>query len=180
MIPDEKNGALVIDRLHDRLQELSEASAGEHVLVFPRHADEIDFFTRIRRDKIQPSRDFLEPFRDLLGELAVLRDMSTGRFDVTYDPTTQSVMSVMFPNLSTPRTAAKLEYLHGALELVDGNLAGATNSARVQLAFGATLNEHPTVIARLVQMAVDALDVRALENLLRVDANPAYIRVPHG
>ena len=168
VIPDEKNGALVIERLHDRLEKVSKAPAGKHVLVFSQHAGEVDFFTGIRRDKIQPARDFLEPYRDLLGELSVLRDMVTGRFEVTYDPTVQGILSAMLPKLSTLRTAAKLEYLHGVLEHIDGAFAGATDSARVQLAFGATLNEHPTLIGRLVQMAVDALDVRALENLLRV------------
>ncbi len=168
VIPDEKNGALVIVRLHDRLEELSEAPAGEGVLVFSGHGYESDFFTGIRRDTIQPSRDFLEPYRDLLAELSVLRDMPTGRFEVTYDPTAQSIASIVLPNLDNLRAASKLEFLHGILEHLDGNLAGAVDSARVQLAFGATLDEHPTVIGRLLQGAVDARGVGAMENLLRV------------
>ncbi len=168
VIPDEKNGALVIGRLHDRLEELSKASVGQHVLVFSGQGYEFDLFTGIRRDKIQPSREFMEPYRDLLSELSVLRDMPTGRFEVTYDPATQSIMSVLLPEMSTLRAASRLECLHGVLEHLDGDLAGAADSARVQLAIGATLNEHPTVIGRLVQIAVDALGIRALENLLRV------------
>ena len=167
VLPDEKNSALVIVRLHDRLEELSEEPVGEHVLVFSGHGYESDFFTGIRRDKIQPSRDFLEPYRDLLAELSVLRDMPTGRFEVMYDPPTQSITSILLPELSTLRAASRLEHLHGILEHLDGNLAGALDSARIQFAFGATLNEHPTIIGRLVQMAVDALGVRAMENLLR-------------
>ena len=167
VIPDDQNGALVIERLLFRLNGLSDTHTGEHVLVFPNRVDKTDFFTGIRRDKIQPSRDFLDPYRDLLAELSVLKDMPTGRFELTYDPASESIMSVPLPELSAMRTASKLQYLHGVLENLEGDLAGAADSARVQLAIGATLNEHPTVIGRLVQMAVDALGLRALENLLR-------------
>ena len=167
-IPDELNGALVIERLHDRLEQLSNEPVDERVFLFTRRSTETDFFTGIPRDHIEPSREFLEPYRDLLEELAVLRSMPSGRFELDYDPKTQSILEVGFPDLKPLRAGAKLLHLNAMLQLIDGDSAGAVDSVRAAFASASTLNEHPTVIGQLVQIAIDALGIRALEETLRV------------
>jgi hypothetical protein len=70
--------------------------------------------------------------------------------------------------LSPLRNAAKLVGLDGAIKLVDGDLVGAARTVRLQAHISATLNEHTTVIVRLVQNSIDALAQGRIEEILRV------------
>jgi len=166
-IPDERNSALVIERLSDRLDGIRKNrwDTDRVVLVFGR--DDPDFFKGIPRYHIEPSREFLEQHRELLDELSVLHDMPTGRFEFPDEPA-DNVLSMIIPYLSSIRTAAKLEHLDGALKLVEGDLEGAAETVRLQFHIAATLDEHPTVIGRLVQISVEALTAQVMENILRV------------
>lgn len=166
-IPEELNGALVIERLSEALNHMGESrwDVDSAVLVFDGARGGVDFFKGIPRYRIEPSRSYLEEHRDLLDKLSVLRDMSAGRFDLPLDadPT-----AIALPDLSTLRSAAKLQYLEGVLLLIDGDLEGAAEKVRLFSHISATLNEHPTLIGRLVQMALDAFTKRGIENILRV------------
>ncbi len=167
-IPDGPNGAQVIERLHDRLEALTKASIDHRVFTFGRGRSDVDFFTGIPRDGLELSREFIEPHRGLLAELSVLQDIPTGLFRVDYDPATQSPSDIVFPKMRALRNAGKLAYVAEVSELIEGNLTGAVNSVRIQFAVAATLDEHPSLIGRLIQMAGDALACRGIENTLRV------------
>ncbi len=172
-IPDGQNGALVIERLAERL---SKVNAERYVFVLGSANKGGDFFTGIARHRIEPSREFLDQHRDLLDELSVLRDMPHGRCELAYE---KNPLATLLPTLSPLRTAAKLHLVSSMLMLVDGDLEGAAANAHIQAHLGATLNEFPTVIGRLVQIASDALLVRAVENVLRVGqvGEPVLLRL---
>jgi hypothetical protein len=164
-IPDERNGARVIERLADQLGKVKTDREDRYVFVLGSGSHPQDFFTGIARYGIEPSRSFLDGYRELLDELSVLRDMPTGRFDLPLD---EDPMKMVLPNLSQLRTAGKLEVLDSMIRLIDGDMRGAAETVRIQAHISATLDEHPTVIGRLVQMALDALLVKTIENTLRV------------
>ena len=166
-IPEELNGALVIERLSEALNNMGEArwDVDSAVLVFGGGRDGVDFFKGIPRYRIEPSRSYLEEHRDLLDKLSVLRDMSAGRFELPLDA---DHMPTALPNLSPLRSAAKLQYLDSVLALVDGDVERAAAKVRVLSHISGTLNEQPLLIPQLVQISIDAFTKRGIENILRV------------
>ena len=164
-IPDEQNGALVIKRLTEQLSKVEPTWEQRFVLIFGRRSDKADFFTGIARHQIEPSRSFLEEYSDLLKELAILREMPTGRFEIDY---TENPLGTVLPHLTPVRTAAKLLHLDSVLKLIDGDMEGSAATVRIQARISATLDEHPTIIGRVVQVAIDAKTLRTIENIMRV------------
>lgn len=164
-IPEEQNGALVIERLTERLNEVEPTWEQRFVLIFGRRSDKADFFTGIARHQIEPSRSFLEEYRDLLKELAILREMPTGRFEINY---TENPLETVLPHLTPVRTASKLLHLDSVLKLIDGDMEGSAATVRIQAHVSATLDECPTIIGRVVQIAIDAKTLRTIENIMRV------------
>ncbi len=167
IVPDDQNSALVINRLADRLKQMGGHRPEGDVFVFAGRKPKPSFFEGIPRDLIVPSREFLERHRDLFTELLTLRDKPGGRFDLKKD-TGKGVLSMILPELTHVRAAAKLARLDGMLRLIDGDTAGAADAVHLQIAISATLNEHPSLIGRLVQVAVQALAVKTVEDTLRV------------
>ena len=166
-IPDERNSALVIEGLNDLLNEAGQDWWAADESVWPIKGNGPDFFSGIARHQIEPTRAFVNQHRKLLTKLAVLRDMPTGRFPI---PTEEIVKpdELLFGSLAGFRPAAKLEYVDCALRLTDGNLEQAAEILHLQFHLAATLDEYPSVIGRLVQIAVEAMSVRGIENVLRV------------
>ncbi len=167
-LPADRNSALVINRLADRLNKLGIPHQEGKVFVFSGRSTRVSFFEGVPRELIDTSRRFLDRHRDLLAELLTLREMPSGRFDLDYGPDGDDVFSAIFPQLGHVRGAGKLAHLDGMLRLIDEDVAGAAEAARLQFAIGAALNEHPTLIGRLVQMAVQALAIQTVEDALRV------------
>ena len=85
-VPEEQNGARVIERLFDELNAVKRAAVDKEIrtalLVVNERMPGIDFFKGIDRSRIAPSRAFLERHRDILNELGALRDKPRGRFDM--------------------------------------------------------------------------------------------------
>jgi hypothetical protein len=166
-LPDEKNGALVIDRLFDELEKVKAES--EWVFVLGSRDPCTDFFTGVPRQAIEPSREFLAEHQELLEELESLADKPTGRFELGLP---EGPLNSILPSLTPVRTAAKLERVSGIVKLVDGDLEGAAHTSILGFHIAGTPNEHPTVISALVEMACDALPLRATESILRVGELP--------
>ena len=174
-LPDDRNGAKIIERLWEDLQGVGQ-DADDWVLVFGPRARKTDAFAGIPRHTIEPSRIFLAQQRALLKRLAALRDVPVGRLSL---PEVENPFENLLPDLSSQRTAGKLEHLDALMRLVDGDLAGAAEAARLQFHIAGTLNEHPTLIGRLVQMAIDEIAVKTVELTLRAGVldDPSLSRV---
>ncbi len=175
-IPDERNSALVIEKLKDDLDTLADERADDDVFVFgsrPRDtlADRnmyTDFFTGISRGRVETSRKFLDDHRDLLDKIGALRDMPSGHM-VFLPPNYQgSAFSILLPYFGPMRAAAKLVRVEAMVRLVDGNTAGVVGSAKTLAAIAGSLNEYPNVIGKLVQISIENLFVQTVEDLLRV------------
>ena len=158
-LPDDKNGAKVLAPILETIRN-AKFNADHDVLVFGSGNRTVRAFDGIPGSMIEPSRDFLEQHRAVLDELAVMRAYPAGQLDVdlTSDP-----IDMLLPDLSSARKVYKLEYLDALIRLVDGDLPGAAEAARLQFNIAGTFNEHPTVVARLVQIAIEAKALDTIE-----------------
>lgn len=165
-IPDEMNGALLITGLVDEFNALPELSwkTDRNVMIFGRNNGEYSFFQGIPRYRVDASRAFLAECRDLIVKLFALRDRPTGRYHIKLGVTALGTLLLEMP---TVRVAGKLAYLESIVALIDGDESRAVDATRVLASISGTLNEHPTVVGRLIQIAIDALVKRAIENTLR-------------
>jgi hypothetical protein len=168
-VPDEKNGALVIERLADELEQLPSYSdnqgVNEWVFYFGDRNEGRDFLTGIAWERIEPSRAFLAEHQDLLDALGDLRDKPSGRLDI---PNTDDIIESVFPRLSPIRAAGKLIAVRLSLNIFDNSANAAIDDLRLFSHVTGTLNDHPSVIADLVQIALDALLIYQLEAYLVV------------
>lgn len=172
-IPDEKNGALVIEQLAERLEALpgwDDPGTNEWVFYFGKRDEGHDFMTGVAWERIRPSRGFLAQHQDLLDELEKLRDRPTGRYDL---PETIDLVEAVLPRLGPTRAAGKLLALRFSVNLFDGNAHVAIEDLRLFSHVTGSLNDHPTIITVLVQQAMDALWMDMVESYLIV-FDPSY------
>lgn len=135
------------------------------VLVFGRGPETDLFFDGIPRYRVEPTREFLAQHRELLDRLRLVTELPPGRFNLVFG---QNALAIFLPQMTPVRSAAKLVYLDGVINLTAGDLEGAAAEVRVHSRISATLDEHPTVVGRLVQINVDSHTRRTIENVLRV------------
>jgi len=158
-LPEDQNGAIIVQGLFERLESLKR-EAGASVLVLGAEQPVVDFLAGLPTASIQPTREFREAHRDLLDVLRKLRDRPTGRFHLERGRT---AIESLLPEMGPVRNASKLLHLDGLMRLVDGDMPGASENIIVSLHLAGTLDEHPTLIGRLVQMAVENQAARLLE-----------------
>ncbi|MEK6677156.1 MAG: hypothetical protein AABZ47_16070 [Planctomycetota bacterium] len=169
-IPDNENAAVFLMDLGPKV----DASVGyealakdpdpkRHVFVFGRKGNTADFFEGLPRYAIEESRSFLETRRELLTELAKLRGYSRWRFNTDYqsDP-----LLLLDNNPAHVRAAGKLVHLDCILSTSEGRFHDASESILLQFHLADGMTREPTIIARLVQIAMEALALRSLEGLL--------------
>lgn len=168
VIPDRQNSALLFESLLPEVSQVGNIKPDKNVLVFATRSTDADFFTGISRDTVEPSRAFRDAARPLLDKLAPLRDMPLGRMEIDYPDENTTILRMMLPNLGSLRTVSKLAHLDGMMKLIDGHTEEAAATFAVQTGVAGVLHEHPTVIGRLVQMAIDALAMQTVEDTLRV------------
>ena len=172
VVPDDRNGARILERIRDELAALKDEPIAYSVLVMgavrdggPPRATSADFFRGIWSHTIQPSRDYLEAHRAIIAELHRFDDYPSGRFEIT--PDTSAIDNIL-PNLGPVRAAVQLLALEAAVNAIDGDLESAIEDVARQLRLGGYLNTEPMLISRLVQMTTDALALDMLEGILRV------------
>ena len=78
-------------------------------------------------------------------------------------------MAMLLPDLSSVRTTSKLAALDAILLLIDGDPGGAVDATILQFRIADSLNEYPTLIGNLVQMACSRLGLQTVEDILRAD-----------
>ena len=175
-VPNDQNGALVVEGLFDELEAVASAKPAKSVFALGSSnrggysvAARADFFGGIPHVAIQASREFLEQHQSLRDELMRLGDFSDGRFDLAY----QSIpIATRLPHVGPLRRASKFVSLDAALALIDGQFSRAAEDIQIQLRLAALLNEEPIVISRLVQVYIDATAIKSLESTLRVGELP--------
>ncbi|UCF33602.1 MAG: hypothetical protein JSV78_14845 [Phycisphaerales bacterium] len=169
-LPDEQNGALVIEGICNELQKLKPES--KYVFVLGTWAPDADFFNGVPRYAIEPTRAFLAEHAELLAQLERLADKPFGRFDLVLE---ENPWETLLPHLSPIRAACKLEHVVGITRLTKGDCEGAAHAAVLQFNIAGTLNEHPAIVARLVEVVGDVLAMQTVENTLRVGEPPEKV-----
>jgi hypothetical protein len=162
-VPPDRNGALVVSDNFDELESLT-SGVDIDVLVFGSDGQKYDFFSGIPRKTIEPSRAFRESKQALIDDLARLHNRPHGRFEIKHEP---NPLSTLLPHLAPARAAAKLLRLDSMLKVMEGDLDGAVEDAVLQFKLAGTLHTEPSMISRLVQIAIEALGLRTIEQILR-------------
>jgi|GEM_PF-5811482 len=165
-IPDDRNSALVVARLEDRL-----ITIGEEAKLLPIIKLEVDadFYDGIPRHAIRPTRRFIRRHRDVLGELQKLRELPYGRMPRDWsDPTLEDD-----PDRSRRyRVACKLLAANVYLMIIDGRREEAWDQVRVNWNLGAGVADEPSVIWALVRMASDSVSLHMIAASLRTGSVP--------
>ena len=162
-LPDERNSALVIEAALKKLPIFPNPTP--YVLILGSRPPKDDLVEGIPRYAIDDSRAFLEKHRPLLDALRPVMDMPTGRVTITH---AEIPYETLLPSLAGLRTVSKLARLDAILRLIDGDTGGAVDATILQLHIAGSLNEYPTLIANLVELACDRLGLRTIEDLLLV------------
>lgn len=173
VVPEERNGAKVIEALFAELEATRLPSGDERhraVLVFGAIAEHFDLLTGIPKYAVEPSRTFLEEHRKTFNHLGELRQYSIGRFVIDHQ---ELPYSTLLPHLSPVRQAGKLLHLAAVLALVDDDLAAARDAVILQFRLARTLHDEPILASRFVQIRVTDLAIDGLE-LILASAEPDH------
>jgi len=168
-IPDEENGALVLQALFDSLEPLSKNRdpAVRSLLLgdkkLPPPGEPLD------ATAIAAARSFLAERADLLRALDRMIDYPAGRFDVQIadDP-----VQTLLPHLMLVRTAVRLKALDALIKAIDGRMEDAVRDARIILNMAATLEDGGVLISTLVYAAATSAGVGSLERWLSLGECP--------
>lgn len=170
-IPDDENGAIIIEKLADKLEKLTgDPAAVAGVPQFDPDANIKDLFDGIPRRKLQAAASFLAEHRDLVDELSVLKDYRTGRV-TTIDwnvPVNEEPSLLLLPDFSAWRNAGRLQYLVALKHLAKRDMDAAYETVLGQLAIASTLEHEPTLITGLIRTANLWMSIQTIEALLRV------------
>ncbi len=166
-VPDGPNVADTILGIADALNGLGTERSDDNVWIFDRSVSTVDAFTDIPQYTIEPTRGFLADHVEVLDALAAFRELPAGHFVMPRD---SNAAYFQLPEFSLVRKADKLLRVDGLMQLVDKDLAGAVETVRLQRRISEALDQHPTIIGRLVQIAGDALIAAAIEDILKAES----------
>jgi hypothetical protein len=163
-VADELNSALAVEPW---LQELDKISSEEQYRVLGSRSagGPDDWRAGTPRYLLPPSREFRDEHQDVLDGLEVLRGKTEGFLAL---PPTDNVMEVVFPSFASYRQGTKLLALDTRLDLIDGKPEAAAGNIELLLNLSETMDAHPTLIGFLVQIAMRAVAVNSVEQVVGV------------
>ena len=128
----------------------------------------IDFFAGIPTPSVEKTRLYMAPRRPVLEELQMIRDLTPGRFDISYDGPATDVMTRFIMASPPIGDIEQLVFIDATLRLIDGDTQGAASTIPLHLKIVSPLAEEPAFLANLRSISAAAFGVRTLENVLRV------------
>ncbi len=166
-IPDEMNGAMLLEDLANDLKAISTlgSATSRSVLVFGRDKNRCNLYEGIPRYRLDASRACLNEHRDLLIKLRSMHDRPSGRMDCTLAPIV--ALTDINPNMAAASVAGKLVYLNSIVATVDGDVARAIDSTRVLAHISGSLNQYPRILGQVTQDVIDITISRAVGYILR-------------
>lgn len=161
---DDENAALVIERLRPELEAIAEVARTNGIILIGGAKQRSSYFSGFDRDELDAARAFLAQYAGPEAQLATMAEMVGGRFPIDL---AENPLDTLLPGLSPIRTAARLLQLRAMLLTASGQPDAAAEQVVRLLRIARTLNEEPTIVSRLVQIAVDGTAVETLEGILR-------------
>lgn len=165
-VPDERNGASVIENAIAMLQDIEEPGK-ENVFILDSDCED-DFFKGISEECIEPSRRYVAARRTALDELTKLRDYPHVRFDIPYETPALGAVPGLLELISRARYVGKLLSVAAHIEMIDDDTAAASERIVLMLRLSEALSSEPDLLPYLVCIAGDALAVKTTEGLLAV------------
>ncbi len=154
-IPDEKNGALVIEKLIPQLEKCGNERE-ELVPLFNHKLRRVDLFYGVPRYAVDPIKVFIDERKDLVESLVVLSEGLEGRVKgMSYDFAGDNPMDfTLAVGLGRWRDAAKLEQLKAISCILNRDLKGAIKTVPVQIGIFRTLCYEPNTMAHIMRLSI--------------------------
>lgn len=159
-VPDDRNGALIIQALADRLEKLGKDWQKDESLPLLGRGDLPVPGEVYPAATVAAIRSAREQGAALLVEIDRLREPLRGCFP------DRAVGSMGLPQLSPCRSAAKLKALDCLAKACDGNLDAAAMDSLVIVNLAGVVHDEGSLIASLVSAACDHLALSALQRSL--------------
>ncbi len=157
--------ASAVTGMESRLLALASAETTRSVWIFDSNLPDLDTYAGIPRRTVGPTRALVARSRDLLDTLPALAVLPAGHVPRSDEA---NLFEFALPALTHVRNATKLLRIEAILALMDGNPAVAVMAVHLQRRLNETVDEHPTMIGRLVQCANNDVIVSTIEDTLRL------------
>lgn len=160
--PDEQNGVRVIIEVAPRLPDLHEK--GPHdALPIVGQAGSCPLGEKWPAQVLSDVDKYLAEKSSELQMIDQILPFKGGRFPIVPQP---NPLTTQFPHLGGLRTSAKLKTLQAVRKSMAGDVASLVPDLQVILLHGKLLQEEPFLLSSLLHVALDALTVDTLQQLL--------------
>jgi tetratricopeptide (TPR) repeat protein len=168
VVPNEENGALVIEGLAEELARLK-PPPNAPVLIFNEQATPDELLEGLKPEAIAASRAFLAQHRDALGELLSLSRYDGGRLSINYEEAEKQILNWVPEALDAWRPANNLLKLEAVVRTSDGDIDAAIEVVSAQLHLAMLLEREPSLAAQLKRLATEMSAIGTLERALASD-----------
>jgi hypothetical protein len=156
-IPDARNSALVVARVHRLMGAPARASSiDEWLEMLPAEA-------RLTPDQAQELREALMPLAEARVEALVLKDFPEGRHRIAYAP---DFISTLLPHVQNTREVMRLLQHDVVLRAEEEDYAAAVAACQALLNTARSLGDEPITISQLVRGVGQTFAARGLERAL--------------
>ncbi len=118
--------------------------------------------------KLEPARKALSPFNDVVHYAHI----AARRQPVDWDLPLEEGFSMLMPELSHMRAAARALALKARIQIAEGRFKDAIGTLATGMALGRDLGEAPTLIHGLVGIAIGQIVLSTAEDLVRQPGSP--------
>jgi hypothetical protein len=157
VLPDERNAALLVLRLRDRLAAANFEGKHRYQLF-----DELTPEAQMNEQQVENLRAALGADPELRRDLLRLKDLPAGRYPITY---TDDFISTPFRAQEARRVVGFLQW-DAYLRAQEEDPAGAVAACQAALHAGRSIGDEPSLTSQLVRIACSAVSVGALERVL--------------
>lgn len=151
-LPDEQNNALIVQTFLDM-----ELVSIEHSYEVQTKAD----FDGVTREQLAYFQEFVDKNAAAAAALERLHSQPVGRFNM--DVEADIVADKLLPKFGNVRSRSKFAHAQAVLALSQGDTEAAADQVLLTFQLSGALNEFPTLVSRLVQIAMEALAVTGIE-----------------
>jgi hypothetical protein len=164
-ISDENNGALVIERLAERLDSVGDAAATQVLAIVGEDVDgpQPDPLPDHVLDAL---RTLVLEHADTLEALSALHDRPSGRTSTSYAVGDTNPFDLLLPSLKAWYAAARLLHISALVKAADGRLDEAIEQVFLQLRVAGTLDEEPCLVVHIVRIKITQEALTCLERVL--------------
>lgn len=164
-LPDDRNGALILLGLKDKLDKIPTGKEWDDLPVLGSNSRALQLGHRWPDDAERLTRSFMElkEVQEVQVGIDELRKYPGGQFTIANQA---NPIVILLPHLSLTRQVARHKCLQVYHRAMAGNTTRLADDLQLMLAPSHYLAQEPILISALVQVAINALAVETVENVL--------------